>query len=179
MSGDPEIDAMGAVVAALDKLDEPTRSRVIDWTAKRFGVASAPASGAQRHTPGASGGVAAAAAPAAGDDTFDDFPTLLAKGKPKTDAQRALLAAYWHQVIGKKPSFQSQDLNKELKDTGNYINNIPSAMDGLIGTSPQQVVQLKKTGNQRQGRRTFKLTSRGVEVARGMLGGGAADGDEE
>jgi hypothetical protein len=47
-TGDPEIDAMTAVAAALSPLDAEAQERVIKWTAGRFGVEVKPAKTAGR-----------------------------------------------------------------------------------------------------------------------------------
>ena len=36
--GDPEVDAMSAIVSALDGLEEEARGRVLRWAAKQYGV---------------------------------------------------------------------------------------------------------------------------------------------
>jgi hypothetical protein len=176
MSGDPEIDAMGTVATALKDLQPEEQARVIDWASKKFGVVLAAA---PRRSGGASGGAAGADEENGDAPEYGEFAELFAAANPKTDVQKALVAGYWVQVIRNNPSFQSQELNKELKHLGHYLSHITDALDGLIDVKPQQVLQLKKAGNTRQARKTYKLSVAGINAVKAMLGkAAAANGDE-
>jgi hypothetical protein len=175
MSGDPEIDAMGTVATALKGLQPEEQARVLDWASKKFGVVLAAAS---RRSGGVSSGAASTDETSGDDSEYAEFAELFAAANPTTDVQKALVAGYWVQVIGKKPSFQSQELNKELKHLGHYLSHITDALDGLIDVKPQQVLQLKKAGNTRQARKTYKLSVAGINAVKEMLGKAATNGDE-
>jgi hypothetical protein len=176
MSRDPEIDAMGTVATALKDLQPAEQVRVLEWAFKKFGVVI-------RAAPRGNTGSSTAAG--AGDEDgnepdYSEFAELFAAANPKTDVQKALVAGYWVQVIKKQPSFQSQELNKELKNLGHYLLHITDALDGLIALKPQQVLQLKKAGNTKQARKTFKLSVAGINAVTAMLGKTAtANGDEQ
>lgn len=172
--GDPEIDAMSAVAGAVKDLDAAAQARVIEWASKRYGVQLAAA---PRNRAGAS----ASGAGVAGEDgsevaEYGEFAELFAAASPTTEVQKALVAGYWVQVIKKKPNFVSLDVNRELKHLGHYNDHIGDALDALIAMKPQQVLQLKKSGNTKQARRTFKLSVAGINVVKAMLG--ATNGDE-
>lgn len=175
MSGDPEIEAMSTVATALQGLQPEEQARVLDWASKKFGVVLTTA---PRRTGGSPGGASPAGAANGDEPEYAEFAELFAVANPKTDVQKALVAGYWVQVIGKKPSFQSQELNKELKHLGHYLSHITDALDGLIAVKPQQVLQLKKAGNTRQARKTYKLSVAGINAVREMLGKAAANGEE-
>lgn len=174
MGDDPEIAAMSLVASALKDLQPDEQTRVLDWAVKKFGVAIG-STGAR--TAGAvQGGTAARVAE---DGTFTEFAELFAAASPKTDINKALVAGYWAQIIGNKASFQSQELNSDLKHLGHHIGNITQALDSLIAMKPQLVLQLRKDGNTRQARKTYKLSTAGVDVVKKMLRGEAsANGNE-
>ena len=173
MSGDPEIEAMSAVAAALKDLGLAEQARVIEWASKRFDVPLAT----QPHRRATAGSGAASQSPESGDrPKYTDFAELFSAAGPTTNVERALVAAYWAQVVGNKGSFRSQELNVDLKNLGHYDGHIGDALDALIAVKPQQVLQLKKAGNTKQARRTFKLSVAGIAAVAAMLGDAAANG---
>ncbi|RSM61590.1 hypothetical protein DMB66_24525 [Actinoplanes sp. ATCC 53533] len=169
---------MTAVATALGDLDEDVQGRVLRWAAERFEV--------KLHTGvrvldgrdagvenGSSDGVTEAEiaeeAPA-----YGHFAELFAKAQPKTDPDKALVAAYWVQVHEGNASWQSQTLNTQLKNLGHAVGNITEAMTSNIRKKPQRIIQLQKSGNSRQGRKTYKVTHEGMVYVQGMLGGGVS-----
>lgn len=158
MSAENEIKAMGAVSAALENLENEGRARVLFWAMSHYGVASPPAR-PNWAVGGKSGSEAGAVlAAVSGYETFAD---LFNAAHPKTEKDKALVAAYWVQVCESAGSFQSQSLNDLLKDLGHGIGNITEALNQLKDDRPALVLQLKKSGSSRQARKTYKLTLEG------------------
>lgn len=173
--GDPEIDAMSAVATALTDLEEDARARVLRWAADRYGVVMAPTarradgSGAVDFEAGASEVTdeeIAEEAPA-----YQHFAELFAAASPKTNEDKALVAAYWVQVHEAHESWASRLLNTELKNLGHSIPNITDALSSNMRKKPQRVIQLKKSGNSRQANKTYKVTHEGLVYVQGMLRG--------
>ncbi len=172
--GDPEIDAMSAVASSLGDLEPEARERVLRWAAARYQVAMPVGRG-----PGAIGGV-----PASGDvledangaevPTYQHFAELFAKAQPKSDADKALVAGYWLQAIQGQGTWQSAALQKELKNLGHAVSNITTAMTSNISTKPQRIIQLQKSGNSKQARKTYKVTHEGLEYVKSLLRGKAS-----
>lgn len=175
--GDPEIDAMSAVATALADLEEDTQGRVLRWAAERYGVCVNMSTGGHR------GGRAvgdqysgmgeevtdeqiAEEAPA-----YEHFAELFAKAQPKTDPDKALVAAYWLQAIGGHNTWQSAALQKELKNLGHAIGNITDALTSNMRKRPQRIIQLQKAGNAKQARKTYKVTHEGLVYVQGMMRG--------
>ncbi len=52
---------------------------------------------------------------------FTLFAELFAKAQPKTDPDKALVAAYWLQMMQGQDKWQSAELQKELKNLGHAI----------------------------------------------------------
>jgi len=163
MEQDAEIAAMSAVAKALEPLEEGVRRRVIGWAASRFG-ASVPVLG----------GIAGSAersdsATETARAGFDSFAELFEAADPKTEKDRALVAAYWAQVCQGQPNFPAQTINTSLKDLGHGLSNVTMALDGLKEEKPALVLQLKKSGTSKQSRKTYKLTVEGAKRVRHML----------
>lgn len=175
--GDPEIDAMSALATALGDLGEDARGRVLRWAAERYGVSVNTSTGSRR-----GGGAAGDHVGSAGEEVTDEeiaeeapvyehFADMFAKAQPKTDPDRALVAAYWLQAIQGQNSWQSAVLQKELKNLGHAVANITDALSSNMRKKPQRIIQLQKAGNAKQARKTYKVTHEGLVYVQGMLGG--------
>lgn len=168
---DSEIEAMTAVATALENLDDSERSRVLRWAADRFGVTL---TGSRSHRVDRAG---AGASDLSDDDItaeapdFEHFAELFAAAMPKTNEDKALVAAYWLQVSGTQEKWQSRALNVELKNLGHAIPNITDALTSNMKKRPQRIIQLQKSGNSRQAQKTYKVTHEGLVYVQGMLSG--------
>lgn len=161
---DPEIEAMMKVSAALASLDEDAVARVLRWAAERYSV------GELRSKKGlASKDAGEVSDGSSNNSRYQHFAELFGAANPKTDMEKALVAAYWFQALQAKTSFQSAELNKELKDMGHVIGNITDALSSAQSRKPALVIQLKKSGSSRQARKTYKLTNSGVSAVEAML----------
>jgi hypothetical protein len=103
---------------------------------------------------------------------------LFDAANPRTDPERAEVAAFWFQVIQNNSSWQSQTLNNALKDLGHGLGNVTDALNSLQERRPAHVRQVSKAGSSRQARKTYKLTTAGVNAVRAMLGRPAEAGEE-
>lgn len=160
---DLEVEAMGKLIEALDGLDPELQARAIRWAAERYGVtlSGKPRSGGGRD----------------GDDEgsdpteYEDLGDLVSAATPSTDEDRALVVAYWFQELQqeKQPDVTGQQVNKELKNLGHGVQNITKVFNNLIATSPQQVIQIRKSGTARQARKNYKVTKAGVKRVKELL----------
>lgn len=171
--GDPEVDAMSAVAAALTTLGEDAQGRVLRWAAERYAV-NVP----KGVRPGGPAGDRSSTDDDVNDQeivdhspAYEHFAELFGKARPDTEADRALVAAYWLQVIQGKNAWQSAALQKELKHLGHASGNITTALTRNIAMKPQRVIQLQKSGSSKQARKTYKVTEEGLAHVRGMLRG--------
>lgn len=173
--GDPEIDAMSVIAAALTDLDGDAQDRVLRWAMERYGVSVATGgrrSGARvgDHAEEKGEGITeeeiVEEAPA-----FEHFAELFAKAQPKNEPDKALVAAYWLQAIQGVGTWQSAALQKELKNLGHAISNITDALSSNIKKKPQRIIQLQKAGSAKQARKTYKVTHEGLVYVQGMLRG--------
>ena len=158
---DTELAAMASVLSALKDLDPEVQERVLRWAGDRLGVES-PIGGkkdTRLGTPGTNGE----------RPEFTDFASLHEAAGPETDANRALVAGYWFQVIRGQAELDAQALNAALKNLGHRIANITEALTSLKSTRPALVIQTQKKGTTRQARKKYKLTTAGVKAVEAML----------
>lgn len=160
-----ELSAMKKIAEALEPLDDAARDRALQWAVSRFkglnqsvsllpsAAVSSPRSGQMQ-------------VPASGQ-----FAELFNAASPMTEKDKALVAAYWLQVSEGSSGFQAQALNNLLKDLGHGIGNVTEALNGLKNERPALVLQTKKSGNSRQGRKTYRLTTEGTKRVLAMTKG--------
>ena len=175
MSAEEEIKAMGVVSSALGGLANDGRARVLLWAMSHYGITVAGQK-AQRFMGGPLSAEVGADQESCAYQTFAD---LFNAASPKTEKNKAMVAAYWVQVCENAGSFQSQSLNDLLKDLGHGIGNITEALNQLKNDRPALILQLKKSGSSRQARKTFKLTQEGSKRVEAMAQGGLASSTSE
>ena len=163
---DKQINAMQAVVKALDGLEEADLRVVLGFIGMRYGGTKTPA---PLH--GGMGGahITNGNGATAGSGTYATFPDLYHAANPETEAEKALVAGYWVQVCQQNEGFDSFTANSALKDMGYTVSNITRALDFLMKQDPKYVMQVKKTGTSRQARKTYKLTQAGLKRMAEML----------
>jgi hypothetical protein len=162
---DKETEAIGKIAGILEELEEDRRGRVIRYILERFNI-----SGVSKDAKLAAGG--SQLEPQVDTPAeFGDFASLVDATSPGTDAMRALVAGYWLQVCNDSPSFDAQSANTELKHLGHASSNITTALTVLINQKPALVLQLRKSGNTKQARKSYKVTESGIRRVRQMLSG--------
>jgi hypothetical protein len=161
---DPEVEAMRALAAALDGLEPEQQGRVLRWAADRYSVTLG--GGKIGGGGGNSGGVSETDA-----SQFSDLSDLFSAATAATDEDRALVVAYWLQELQeeKQPNVSGGQVNKELKHLGHGVRDITKVFSALIATSPQQVIQTRKSGTSRQARKSYKVTKAGIRRVQELL----------
>jgi hypothetical protein len=167
MTTDDEIKAMGTIAGALEALDDGARLRALRWAMSRYGGLQALGKASQELSGQTEGNTDAGT----NSQPFASFADLFNASSPKTEKDKALVAAYWMQVCQNVGSFPSQALNTLLKDLGHGIGNITEALTQLKHDRPALVLQLKKSGSSRQARKTYKLTLEGAKRIQMMTQG--------
>jgi hypothetical protein len=188
---DVEIEAMGALSSALEGLDQQQRSRVLRWAAERFAVTLPDAGKASRPARnGGRGGTAhededdldgegeakgeeeredAGNGSAGNGDSFEYFAELYDACDPTSTGEKALVGAYWVQVLTGKSTWSSFEVNKILKDLGHGDSTINRTFSNLMGQKPAKVLQVRRSGSTRQARKTYKLTAEGIKSVKAMM----------
>ncbi|WP_151895465.1 hypothetical protein [Sphingomonas sp. NIC1] len=175
---DDEFAAMQAVFSALKPLsEEGAQQRVMDYVANRLGLSirAAAKAGTNQHTviedePTEENEDVSVHAPGH-LASFGTFAELCDAAQPKTQSEKALVGGYWLQVCQSGESFDGFAINKELKNLGEGIPNITSALQALKAQKPALALQLKKSGKSRQARKTFKVTVAGIKAVEAMIRG--------
>ena len=166
-----EAKALGKVVEALVGLDSEATRRVLEWAWKRYVGTTAPEPRRRSKSGEPPGDVDT---PDGGENA--DLGELYDAAKPTTDAEKVLVVAYWHQVVQKKETLDSQTLNSDLKDLGHGVGNVTAACSALMNTQPALMRQVKKKGTTQQSRKLYRVTSAGVQRVQEMVGHGGQEG---
>ncbi|UOR08566.1 hypothetical protein LCM18_10005 [Qipengyuania flava] len=161
---DAEFEAIQSVFNALKPLDEDAQARVVGYVTSRLGLVSS----VNRST--VSEGFVEQQEEIKADGEFEEFGELFDAFDPRTDAEKALVAAYWGAVYEEEDSFDSQSLNTMLKNLGHGVTNITRALGSLSGQKPALVIQTRKSGTSKQARKTFKITRSGISEVQSRLG---------
>lgn len=156
---DTEINAMQTISTALQSLEPDAIRRVLRWANERFQVKTLAPTIPDHILQG----------PESPPQAFSEFSDLFDAANPTMDVDKALVAAYWFQVVQKHDDLDSQQLNNELKHLGHPSGNITRALDNLINRSPRLVMQTRKGGTTKQARKRYKLTREGIRAVENMM----------
>lgn len=174
-SADAEFAAMHAVYSALQQLTPEAQSRVVNYIVDRLDLSAPTRKGKTQkdvEQPEEDGEEQeAVGAEMAVPITFKTFAELYDAAQPQTTAQKALLAGYWIQVCQGNETFDGHRANKELNHLGERIPNITNAVASLNAQKPSLAIQIKKSGNSQQARKTYKVTVAGENAVKAMLNG--------
>jgi hypothetical protein len=152
MNDDPEIEAMRKISETLCELDEESVQRVL-----RFGSIALPDSRGIAEQEDAN------------DQDIDlTLGELFARMAPKTESEKVLVMSYALKTLEGFEEVSALQVNKELTHLGHHIQNITRAFDGLKATKPQLMIQTRKSGTSKQARKTYKLTSAGIQRVQEM-----------
>lgn len=164
---DPEVESMGIVAGALDGLEAEVQARVLRWAGDRYGVTI----GGKRQNGGRGGGREDDLGGGGAPGEYEELSDLFSAAAPTTDEDRALVVAYWFQEEQeeKQPNVTGQQVNKELKNLGHGVRDVTKVFNALIATSPQQVIQTRKSGSSRQARKNYKVTKAGIKRVQDMV----------
>lgn len=164
-----ELEAMKKIAAALEPLEEGARGRALNWAFSKYRGALRPSEPIVK--PDRSEGTVHQSS------TFQTFAELFDAVQPTTEKDKALVAAYWMQVVRNTDSFQAQALNDELKNLGYGVANITDALTQLKNDRPALALQLKKSGTSKQARKVYKLTLEGIKRLESMVLLGRTEND--
>jgi len=163
---DDELTAMQSLLAALQPLDAPGRVRVLRWGWERFGddIGELPTEAPFRRAPSRS------------ESELSDAAQLVEAAGASSGPQRALCVAYFIQEVSGRPGFSGQEVNSTLKNLGHPLANVTKTLSDLRAQKPSLVMQVSKAGRAPQARKTYRLTTAGVERVRQMLRAARTEG---
>lgn len=177
-AADAEFAAMQGVYTTLASLEAAAQQRVLDYVINRLGLAapSRPSARAEVRTDNAAEAesrddVSDNAPGTAGSSDYGSLAELYDAAQPKSQSDKALVCGYWLQICQGAENFDAFSVNKELKNLGQGVPNITSALDALKAQKPALALQLKKAGKSRQARKTYKVTVAGIKAVEAMISG--------
>ena len=165
-----EVEIIQTVHGALEPLDDEARSRILTYITSLLDISARVVGG---QTASAEKDIDEEDA----DDipkqasTFSTFAELYAAADPKSNGEKALVAGYWLQVCQDAEKFTGAAANKELTHLGYKLANITEAIGSMQSKKPSLMLQLKKSGNSKQGRKLYKVSHAGVKHIEEMVGG--------
>ena len=159
-----ELEAMSQLARLLEPLEAAARARVLAWAIGAFSVEGVAV--AARHSGNRVSGEKLGRAE---NSVFATFAELFHAAAPRSEKEKALVAAYWLQQSSGVDQFASQQLNTELKHIGYGVVNITDALNQLINDRPSFIIQLTKSGSSKQARKTYKITDAGLRRVAEML----------
>ena len=169
-----EFEAIRTLHGALEPLDDEARTRVLTYIASLLGIDSAVVRSRDTSTEGdGHEGVQGGNARKSVNQTqnFSTFAELYARADPKSNGEKALVAGYWLQECQGEDSFTGAAANKELTNLGHKLPNITDAVETMKNRKPMLILQIKKSGTSRQGRKLYKISQEGVNRITEMIGG--------
>ena len=180
-AADIELNTIKKVYLALGALDQEAQQRVVDYVCSLLGLQTPPTVSDQARSPNQRGkGLEESDSPTVGeaDKSGDVAPTgfshlaeIFEATNPNTDAEKALVGAYWLQVCGETEGVEGLSINKELKHLGQGLSNITRAIDVLRKRKPALMMQLRKRGTSKQARKIYGVTHAGVRLVQEMMNG--------
>jgi hypothetical protein len=167
-----DLKAVETILNTLQAFEAGDQQRILRWVGEKLGLSEVVRTNGAAPGPSRSGG-ARETEPGLPStiDSFDHVAELLAAARPRTDSQRALLAATYLQFKDGQERLTGQLINTVLKDLGHQSKNITDAITALMRRKPALMVQIAKTGSSRQARKVYKVTHAGREQVARMLAG--------
>lgn len=160
LTQDLELAAMASVTQSLAPLDLSAQARVLNWAYARFSIPQ-PSS--------AAGDTELAASQKPAHTAYEHFGELFRAFSPKSESEKALVAAYWLQVVQGKPTFTGGQVNAVLKELGHQVAHISMALQRYLDEHPSLIVQIRKNGSARQSHKTLKLSGEGIAMVESRL----------
>lgn len=165
-----ELEAMQAVAKALAGFSPESAARILRWASEHFssthGQEEPEAANWNQQEPAES---ARPSNPRSLISKFRDAADLISHAGVTTGPDRALLAAYWAQVVDDSDGFDGYTINSMLKNMGYGLSNVTTTLASLMNQKPALVLQVKKSGQSKQARKLYRVTREGENRAERMI----------
>lgn len=97
------------------------------------------------------------------------FHQLVERWTPTTQAEWALLGAYYFQEVLGNQNVTAFQVNKELKQHGTPIANITVSLEENISQNPALIRQIAKSGKTKQAKKKYVVTTNGINFVKDKL----------
>lgn len=165
-----ELNALKVISSELSGLEQDAQQRIVDWAIDAFDLVGKQKPFVSPLSPDCDTAEGIHGSSKSELPEYAHFAELFADAGAKTNEEKVLVAAYWVQVIEGRGSWKSSELQNLLKDLGETVNNISDYLTKAIRRRPARVLQLSKSGNSKQARKTYKLTQPGITLVEQMKG---------
>lgn len=165
MSEDRELAALSKMVMLFEGLSADERQRSLRYLAERFEI-------------GQTANAVQNLSRAPDSKTFETFADLFEASAPGNDKEKALVGAYWFQVIQGNGEFAAGPVNSELKNLGIGLSNIAESLRRCSNDKPATVMQIRKSGSSQQARKAYRLTQPGIRKVETMIASPSQEGEE-
>lgn len=102
-------------------------------------------------------------------DPRESFEALFAAVAPKTNGQKAVVAAWWLERYDGLESWTTRDVNKQLQTLGMHVPSLSIVLSNETKAKGPKVAMLDKQGASIQARKSFVLTQAGVDYVETCL----------
>lgn len=102
-------------------------------------------------------------------DPMESFPALFAAVAPKTNGQKAVVAAYWLERHDGLESWTTHNVNKQLQQLGTKVGSLSIVLSNETKSKSPKVAMLDKQGASMQARKSFVLTQAGIDYVEDRL----------
>lgn len=165
-----ELEAMQAVAKALAGFSPESAARVLRWAAEHFSSMQArEVLGSQNPQREEAPKDSGPTDPQSLIGKFRDAADLISHAGATTGPDRALLAAYWVQIVEGGDGFDGYTINSMLKNMGYGLANVTTTLASLMNQKPALVLQVKKSGQSKQARKLYRVTREGENRAERMI----------
>jgi hypothetical protein len=101
------------------------------------------------------------------------FSALIEKWSPSTQADWALLGAYYFQKIMGEQNVTGFQVSTELKQHGYGVTNITDSFSANMEAEPARILT-KKSGKSKQAKKSYRVTTAGIKYVEDRLNGAEA-----
>lgn len=102
-------------------------------------------------------------------DPMESFPALFSAVAPKTNGQKAVVAAYWLERHDGLESWTTHNVNKQLQQLGTKVGSLSIVLSNETKSKSPKVAMLDKQGASMQARKSFVLTQAGIDYVEDRL----------
>lgn len=168
MDFEPELKAMNDVHNALKNLEDEAKQRVIQWVVGKFALTTPIKNLIDSEQELDDGGIIS-------DkdlSSFESVADVFAHAKVKTEADKVLVVGAYLQQKKGVSELTGREINKELNHLGHGVKNITVAINSLMKSKPQLMIQTRKEGKSKQAQKKYKVTTEGFSAANKMITAG-------
>ena len=170
-----ELEAIQTIANIMSELSAGERRRVAAWLSA-YAEEDAPASATSDRADssgyawsGIGSDGAGAGADAEPTSPMDSFEALYETVAPKTNGQKAVVAAYWLEKHDGLESWTTHNVNKQLQALGARVSSLSIVLSNEVKSKDPKVHMLEKQGGSMQARKSFALTQAGVDFVEGRM----------